>query len=191
MSAEGDGAAVRTPASHPVRHLVMLGLPGAGKSTIGPLVASALGRRYVDLDEAIESASGASVAEIFARDGEGGFRALERALTVSLLAAGGPPIVLSAGGGWVEDPENRAWLGRTADAVYVRVSAEVALSRMGAAVAARPLLAGVDPAARLGELLARREPYYLQARYTVSNDSMSPSAAASSIVALARAERPD
>lgn len=173
------------------RHLVLLGLPGAGKSTIGPLVARALGRAFVDLDAAIESREGRAVPEIFATAGEGAFRRVERDLTATLLAPGRPPLVLAPGGGWIEDPANRAWLGEGAVAVYLRVSVPVALARMGAAVEARPLLAGADPAAKLDELLRRREPFYLQAEYTLSSDTMSPDAAASSIVALASASRRD
>lgn len=173
------------------RHLVLLGLPGSGKSTIGPLVAQQLRRQFVDLDAAIESEAGASVADLFSRHGEGPFRASERLLTARLLDGAHEPLVLAPGGGWVEDAENRAWLSRTADAVYLRVSPAVALARMGPAVAARPLLAGADSAAKLAELLMRREAFYLQARYAVSNDLMSPVDAASSIVALALAERRD
>ena len=167
-------------------HLVLLGLPGAGKSTVGPLVAQALGRRYVDLDAEIERRAGRSVAAIFAADGEAAFRAQERAVTAELLTAGSDPLVLSPGGGWVEDPANRALLGVRAFAVYLRVSPAVALQRMGGAVADRPLLAGADPAAALSRILARREPFYLQSQHTVSVDSMPPDAVASSIVALAR-----
>jgi shikimate kinase len=173
------------------RHLVLLGLPGAGKSTIGPLVARALGREFVDLDAAIEARVGRTVREIFASAGEAGFRQAERALTVDLLAPGRPLLVLAPGGGWVEDPAHRERLGDAAAAVYLRVSVPLALERMGAAVQARPLLAGADPAGKLDELLRRREAFYLQAEYTLSVESMSPEAAASSIVALASGSRPD
>ncbi len=180
-----------SPRALGARHLVLLGLPGAGKSTIGPLVARALGRRFVDLDVAIEQREGRPVRELFARAGEAAFRTAERALTAELLAAGRPPLVLAPGGGWIEDPANRGWLGGAACAVYLRVSVTVALTRMGTATEDRPLLAGADPAEKLAELLARREPFYLQAEYTLSSDSMSPDAAASSIVALASASRRD
>jgi shikimate kinase len=180
-----------TPRALGARHLVLLGLPGAGKSTVGPLVAAALGRRFIDLDTDIERREGRSVAAIFASSGEAAFRAAERAVTVELLAPGSAPIVLAPGGGWIEDAANRSRLGDDAAAVYLRVSEGVALARMGSGVGARPLLAGGDPAARLGELLRRREALYLQAEYTLSSDSMDPVEAASSIVALAMAERRD
>ena len=173
------------------RQLVLLGLPGAGKSTVGPLVAKGLGRPFVDLDSEIERREGRSIARIFVESGETAFRVMERALSDELLAPGAAAIVCAPGGGWIEDPANRARLGGVADAVYLRVSTPVALSRMASGVAARPLLAGADPAKKLEEILSRREPLYLQSRHTVSVDSMSPGQVASSIVALASAELGD
>ena len=164
---------------------MLLGLPGAGKSTVGPLVALALGRAFVDLDLEIERREGRSVAAIFAAQGAGAFRALECALTVELLEKEGPPIVLAPGGGWVEDPAHRALLGAGAIAVYLRVSPAVAVARMGPATEARPLLAGGEPERKLREVLARRESLYMQSQHTVSVDSMTPGEVASSIVALA------
>lgn len=173
------------------RHLLLLGLPGSGKSTIGPLVAARLGRPFVDLDAEIERREGRSVAEVFATSGEAQFRAMERAISDEMLASGVAPMVLSPGGGWIEDPANRARIGDHAFAVYLRVETAVAIRRMGPATEARPLLAGPDPEAKLTELLARREQFYLQSQYTVSTDSMTPEQAASSIVALAMAESRD
>lgn len=171
--------------------LVLLGLPGAGKSTVGPLVAEALGRRFVDLDAEIERRAGCSIAELFARDGEQAFRALERSITAELVGPGLAPIVLSPGGGWVEAPEHRAMLGPSVVAVYLRVSPGVAVERMGSSVRGRPLLATGNPVTSVEQLLARRESFYLQSRHTVSVDSMSPEQVASSIVALARGEIAD
>ncbi|MCE9600718.1 MAG: shikimate kinase [Gemmatimonadetes bacterium] len=164
---------------------MLLGLPGAGKSTVGPLVAEALGRAFVDLDLEIERHERRSIAEIFAAHGEGAFRALERVRSAELLARGNAAIVLAPGGGWVEDPENRALMAASCVAVYLRVSPAVAVARMGTGTATRPLLAGDDPEKKLGELLARRESLYLQSQYTLSVDSMTPADVASSIVALA------
>lgn len=166
-------------------HLVLLGLPGAGKSTVGPLVAAAMGRPFVDLDAEIETRSGRTIAELFATEGEAGFRARERSLTAELLRAGAPPLVMAPGGGWVEDPSHREGFGGSICAVYLRVSPAVAVARMGAGIGTRPLLGGSDPGRILSELLARREALYLQSDHTVSTDSMSPAEIATSIVALA------
>ena len=167
------------------RHIVLLGLPGAGKSTVGPLVARALGRVFVDLDQEIERREGRRVAMIFAAGGESAFRVLEREVTAELLAPVRPPIVLAPGGGWVEDPANRALIGSVATGVYLRVSPAIAVERMGAATEARPLLAGGDAVRKLSEVLVRREAMYVQSQYTVSVDLMTPGEVATSIVALA------
>ncbi len=187
MPAPGEPAAAPSaPRGPAVRHLVLLGLPGAGKSTVGPLAAALLERPFVDLDAAIEAIRGQEVGTIFADEGEAAFRDMERRLSARLLDPAAEPIVLSPGGGWVEDAANRALLGKVADAVYLRVSPAVAVKRMGASISSRPLLAGADPALSLSRLLARREAFYLLSRHTVSVDSLTPDEVATSIVALAR-----
>jgi len=172
----------------PERHLVLVGLPGAGKSTVGPRVASALGRAFHDLDTEIERAAGRGVAEIFARDGEPAFRALERAASAALLAPGARPIVLAPGGGWIEDSGHRSLLGGAVLGVYLDVSPAVAVARMGPAAEARPLLAGGDAVKKLSEIANRRRALYLQCQHTVSVDSMTADQVVSYIVALASRE---
>lgn len=182
---------MRGPRGGRPAHLVLLGLPGAGKSTVGPLVAQALRREFVDLDLEIERREGRSIAAIFAEQGEPAFREMERRLTAELLAPSGPPVVLAPGGGWVEDPSNREWLCRGSVAVYIRVSPAVAMARMGPAAEARPLLAGGDALRKLEGILARRESLYMQSQHTVSAETMTPADLASSIVALASIEFAD
>ncbi len=143
------------------RHLVLVGLPGAGKSVVGRRVARFLDRPFVDLDRAIEEAAGRSVAAIFADEGEPGFRARERDATAALVDA--PPSVIAPGGGWVLDPANPAVLRGRAVVAWLRVSPAAAVARMGAGIARRPLLAGDDPLARLVALAERREPLYAAA----------------------------
>lgn len=166
-------------------HLILVGLPGAGKSTVGPLVAQALQRAFLDFDAEIARREGRSVAQVFATDGEARFRALERALTVELQGA--PPMVLAPGGGWVTTAGSLELLSPPAIIVYLAVSPAVALERMGEDLRSRPLLAGSDPETALARLLARRESSYLQANHTVSTDTLTPKEIADCIVALARA----
>jgi shikimate kinase len=164
--------------------IVLVGLPGAGKSTVGALVAKALGWDFVDLDVVIASTAGMSVPEIFVRERESGFRQRERDATKTLV--GKRQIVLAPGGGWVMDRGNLASLGPGSMTVYLEVSAEVAAARLAALPGSRPLLAGLDPAGSLRDLFERREATYLQSDHKVTVDSMTPEAAASLIVALAR-----
>lgn len=163
--------------------IVLVGLPGAGKSTVGPLVADALGWAFVDLDAEIVKTAGRPVPEIFVSEGEEGFRRRERGATLAM--AGWEGLVLAPGGGWILDPRNLEALGAKTLVVHLHVSPEVAAARIGPSGASRPLLAGPDPVSRLHELAATREPVYLQANHTVSVDLLSPDAVASYIVALA------
>lgn len=169
--------------------IVLVGLSGAGKSTVGPLVCAALeagGQHdwgFVDLDAAIEAKAGRTIPEIFARQGEAAFRKLERA--VSREVAGRSRTVVATGAGWIELRDAVAEMLHRSTAVYLRVSPEVAASRISAQGGGRPLVEGADPAEKLRNLLARRESLYLQSQHTVSVDSMSPSEVASYIVALA------
>jgi len=163
--------------------IVLVGLPGAGKSTVGPLVAQQLQWAFVDLDHEIERTAGRAVAEIFATEGEEGFRRRERGATLAM--AEWPGLVLAPGGGWLLDPSNLRALGEGTEVVHLQVSPAVAAARLGPQAAQRPLLAGSNTVQRLEELWRERESIYLQANHTLSVDLLSPEAAASYIVALA------
>jgi shikimate kinase len=163
--------------------IVLVGLPGAGKSTVGALVAKRLDWDFVDLDMAIVAAAGMSVAEIFVRERESGFRQRERDATKALI--GRTRMVLAPGGGWVMNRSNLTSLGPGTMSVYLEVSPEVAADRLAALPGSRPLLAGLDPAGSLRDLFERREATYLQSDHKVTVNSMSPTDAASLIVALA------
>jgi shikimate kinase len=163
--------------------LVLVGLPGSGKSTVGPLVAARLGWEFVDLDGEIVRDAGRSIPEIFAAEGESGFRARERTASAALWDRGA--LVLAPGGGWVLDPVNLERIGGVATLVYLEVSPDVAAARIGGAGVDRPLLAGADVASRLLELFGQRESTYQQANHTVSTNSLHPDEVAALIVALA------
>lgn len=167
----------------PPERIVLVGLPGAGKSTAGALAAAQLGWEFVDLDAEIERKAGRSVAAIFASEGERGFRSRETDATKALQ--GRRRLVVAPGAGWVLDPLNRALLGAGTSLVYLRVSPVVAAHRLATAPGTRPLLRSADSEKSLRELLEVRESSYLQANHTFTVDSMSPAEIASLIVALA------
>jgi shikimate kinase len=143
-----------------VPHIVLVGLAGAGKSTVGQLLADALQRSFLDFDVEITRRCGMTVPEIFGQKGEEYFREQETALTRELAGTGG--MVLAPGGGWIASEGNRPLLCPPARMIYLKVSPEVAVHRMGVATAGRPLLNRPDPRGELERLLqSRRELYEL------------------------------
>lgn len=146
-------------------HLILTGLPGSGKSSVGAAVARALGRRFLDFDVEIERRAGRSIATIFETAGEEAFRALELELTRELEQAEG--MVLAPGGGWIVVPGALELLRPPGVLVYLRASPEVVLERMGHSRSRRPLLNDPDPLSRLRALLHAREARYLLADHVV------------------------
>ena len=139
-------------------HIILVGLPGSGKTTVGHMLAKRLGRSFLDFDHEIVRREGMTVAEIFATKGEHHFRALERSLTGELREIGN--MVLSPGGGWVSDPANIAVLRPPAIIVYLKSTPAMALRRMGSKVAGRPLLMRPNPLGELETMLASRRAAY-------------------------------
>jgi shikimate kinase len=141
----------------PSRHVVLVGLMGVGKTTVGRRLAKELGRPFADVDEQVELRAGVTISTLFERDGEEAFRALESEVLAGLLTRA-QPLVVAAGGGVVTRPGNRAALsGAGAFVVWLRASAEFLARRTDPTH--RPLLAG-DARAALGRLLAERSALY-------------------------------
>lgn len=144
-------------------HLVLIGLMGAGKTTVGQNCARGLGRAFVDTDAVVEANAGETVPEIFAREGEAGFRARERAALVDALAAP-EPLVIACGGGAILDPENRRTVRDRGFVVWLQASPEVLAERVERdGVDARPMLAGGSPTITLTRLAAARAGAYAAA----------------------------
>lgn len=177
-----DPPRLRNPVDGP---LVLIGLMGAGKSTVGRHLAELCGRRFIDLDEEIVRRAGRTVVDLFAEAGEPGFRDVEADATraVAELAPESRGLVVAAGGGWMTNRSARAALP-TATTVWLRVSPVEAARRLAPERADRPLLAGVDPVARLAALLDERLPAYREATYTVDTTGRIPEAVAREVAAL-------
>lgn len=165
-------------------HLILTGLPGSGKSSVGKAVARRLGREFLDFDQEIERRAGRSIAELFRTSGEPAFRALELDLTRELAARAG--MVLAPGGGWAAIPGALELLRPPSVLVYLRASPEVVLQRMGRSRSARPLLSASDPLAELRTLLARREGQYLLADHVVDVERIDLQRVISLVARLAR-----
>lgn len=148
------------------RTLVLVGIMGAGKTSVGQVLARRLGAEFTDSDHEIEVAAGMTVPEIFARFGEPYFRAGEARVIERLLA--GTPRVLATGGGAFMQEGTRAVILARAVSVWLRVEPEVAFDRVKGKPG-RPLLAGPDPRGALERLIALRYPVYALADVTVDS----------------------
>ena len=142
------------------RSIVLVGLMGAGKTTIGRRLAARLGIPFCDADAEIERAAGITIAELFARYGEAEFRRGEQGVIRRLLS--GPPIVLATGGGAFMDASTRAAIRRHAISVWLRCPLDLLVRRVSGR-AHRPLLAGGEPREILAALIERRHPFYAEA----------------------------
>jgi shikimate kinase/3-dehydroquinate synthase len=146
--------------------VVLIGLPGSGKSVVGRRLAHRHAATFIDVDERIETGAGRSIPEIFEGEGEAAFRALERAAIGDLGPADAAPDVrrvIATGGGAVVDPRNRWALYRGRRAVWLDGRPEVLAQRLRRSPHVRPLVAGRDPIGTLRDLGARRERFYAAA----------------------------
>ena len=163
------------------RSLYLVGMMGSGKTSTGRPLAERLGYGFVDADAVIEQAAGCSIPEIFERDGEAGFRALES----QVLNAIGQrhSLVVATGGGVVTQQENWGLL-HSGIVVWLDVVPEQLMQRLRADSTVRPLLQTVDPDAALNALLNQRRPLYAEADLTVVIDQETPAAVADGILQL-------
>ncbi len=158
---------------------------GAGKTSVGRICASRLGRAFLDTDDLVESTTGMSVGEIFEQQGEAVFRNLER-VAVADASASPEPLVIACGGGAVLDADNRRALRGAGLVIWLKAAPEVLSSRCSASGAVRPLLAGAGsaPAAATLERLAalRADTYAAAAHAVVDTDGRSLDEVASDVV---------
>lgn len=158
----------RSNADIPDRTIVLVGLMGAGKTTVGRRLAARLDRPFVDADTEIERAAGCSITEIFERHGEGAFRDGERKVIARLLD--GPPCVLATGGGAFIAPDTRARIKDRGVSVWLRADLEVLAARLARSRRrTRPLIANGDLRTTLNRLIAERYPLYAEADIAVDS----------------------
>jgi shikimate kinase len=168
------------PLSAPDAPIFLIGFMGSGKTTVGGLLAERLGWSFADLDDLIVRSAGLTVAEIFAREGEEGFR--RRETEAVRAAAAGLRSVVATGGGAACREENLALMLASGRVVALAVSAVEAVRRTGSR-SGRPLLDDrADPLAAATTLLAARQPFYGRAHLRVETDRRTPAEAAGEIL---------
>jgi len=150
------------------RPIVLIGLMGAGKSSVGQRLAERLGVPFADSDAEIERAAAMSIAEIFERYGEPHFRDGERRVIARLLQE--PPMVLATGGGAFMNPETRALIAQGATSVWLKAGLDLLVSRT-AGRTHRPLLNRGNPRETLARLIRDRYPVYAEAAVTVESEA--------------------
>lgn len=149
------------------RHVILIGLPGAGKTTVGKMLADRLQAPFVDIDAVIVRKEGKPITMIFAELGEAAFRTIEAREVEAALTA--EPSVIAPGGGWAAQPGALESARARAFVVYLKTRAETATKR-AEPEGNRPTLLGEDPLGRMKTLLSEREPSYKLADATVEAD---------------------
>jgi shikimate kinase len=149
------------------RSIVLVGMMGVGKSSIGRRLSARLGVPFVDADAEIEKAAGMSIADIFARHGEAYFRSGEARVIARLLDSG--PQVLASGGGAVMNADTRAAIKAKGVSIWLKAEIDVLLRRVAKRKSERPMLQTDDPSETLRQLLIARAPFYAQADLTAQS----------------------
>jgi shikimate kinase len=165
------------------KHITLVGMMGAGKSSVAPIVARQLNRPVIEVDQLIEQQENMPISEIFAAKGEAYFRQVERNLISRLIPT--PPAVLSLGGGAFQWEATRELLLAETVVFYLSAHLDILCSRLQSSTATRPLLStpGIDFPEMMRQLLEKRGAYYGLAHFRIETDSHAPEDVAAAIVA--------
>jgi len=169
------------PISRNVERIVLIGFMGAGKSTVGSILAERLGWRFIDADHALESESGATIAHLFSTLGESAFRRMEAQVVASLCAA--TATVVALGGGAIETESTRSLLANSSDTyvVFLQASLEVLIGRCEQQpdAAVRPVLRQREA---LQQRFHARLPHYQSAHLTLNTEGLDPATVADKLL---------
>jgi shikimate kinase len=163
------------------RHIILVGLPGSGKSTVGQLVADGLKAQLIDIDRLLMREMGMPVSRIFAMQGEVAFRRMERDAVRAACAR--EPAVIVPGAGWAAQEGELEQARTGALVVYLKCAPSVALKRSELGEV-RPLLMTPDPLARMRELQQQREPFYTLADRQIAVDNRPAEAVAEHVIRI-------
>ncbi len=172
------------------KHVALLGLRGAGKSTIGPAIAKELDLPFVELDEWVEREAGLSLREVFELQGEAAYRSLERDVLKRLVEER-EPSVIATGGGIVMDPQAFAFLQDAALTVWLKARPEDHMSRVESQGDLRPMQDRRNAMSELRALLEARAPFYARADHVIDTSALGFDASVSTLASRLRAERVD
>lgn len=167
------------------RSIVLVGLMGCGKSSVGRRLASRLGLGFVDADEEIERVAAKSIVEIFADHGEAYFRDGERRVIARLLASG--PQVLATGGGAFINPDTRSNIRERGISIWLRAELPVLMRRVSKRDT-RPLLKNTDPEATMRDLMAKRYPVYAEADIIIESRDVPHDVIVNEVIAALKAK---
>jgi shikimate kinase len=172
------------------RPIVLIGMMGAGKTTVGRRLAARLGRHFVDSDEEVEKAAGMSIEDIFAAHGEADFRAGEVKVIARLLKESG--MVLGTGGGAFMNADTRALIKQSAVSVWIKADFDLLFQRVSRR-SNRPLLKTANPRETLQKLIDARYPTYAEADITITSRDVPQDQVASEVIdaIVARYTTPD
>ncbi len=160
--------------------VVLVGLMGAGKSSVGRILAARLGLPFIDSDDEVEKAAGCSIEDIFEIYGEPAFRDVEERVIERLLA--GPPVILASGGGAYMNPRTRERIAEHGVSIWLKADLGTLEKRTRRRAAGRPLLQGTDPSAKLKQLISERYPVYEQSDITIESLDETPEKTADRII---------
>lgn len=184
MLREPEGVAIERPQAV----ITLTGLRGAGKSTIGPIAAQALGLPYRELDDIIQERTGLAVPEIFELHGEGYYRQAERESLEALIQEG-DPVLISVSGGIVDDPDSFRLLCQNTLTVWLKATPELHMKRVQSQGDNRPMRNRPNAMVELRQLLASRDPLYRQADIVIDTTNRSPSRCAVDLASSLRNHR--
>ncbi|MCP4653251.1 MAG: shikimate kinase [Candidatus Omnitrophica bacterium] len=164
-----------------MKNIYLVGFMGTGKTYVGKIIANRLGRSFVEMDETIEKQQNRKIVDIFAKDGQAHFRALENKLLNELAEKNN--LIVSCGGGVICNDENIKLLKKSGVVFNLHSSAQKVYDRTKMHKT-RPILNVDDPLSRIKELMAERAKYYNQADYTVLSEDQTPQEVAENIINL-------
>lgn len=169
-----------------MKNIYLVGFMGAGKTTVGNILAKTLKKEFLEMDEVIEKENGIKITEIFKVHGEPYFRELEKKLLLKISVKRN--LIVSCGGGLVCDKENLKILKKTGIVFNLTASRESIYGRIKKHKN-RPLLDVKDPLKKIGELITLRMPYYIQAHHTIDTDKTGPEVVVEKIISILNGQK--